>query len=87
MGSFQCPKVRRMGENVVIPSNYVVDQICLVHECSGGKCTFSEAEITTMVEREAVTKVKFSYEHDNSHNCYLINKFYLGDSLKYFDIA
>lgn len=87
MGSFECPKVKRMGVNILIPSNYVVDQICLVHECSGGKCSFREAETTTMVEREAVTKVKFSYEHNNSHNYYLVNKFYLGAPLKYFNVA
>jgi hypothetical protein len=62
-----------------------------MHDCSNGGCTFTESETRTMAEREAVTKVKFTYVHNLNHNLtqinYLVNKFYLGESLKYFNIA
>ena len=86
LASFQCPRVRKTGEVVLILANHAIDQVCLVHDCASGNCTFKEAETTVMVEREAVTKLAFTYVHDT--NCdYLINKFYLGESLKYFNIA
>ena len=87
LGSFQCPKVRKTGEIALISPDQVVDQLCLIHDCANGKCAFKESEITIMVEREKVTRVKFTYVHDREHNFYLINKFYLGESLKYFNFA
>jgi len=87
LGSFQCPKVRKTGEIALISPDQVVDQLCLVHDCANGKCAFKESETTIMVEREKVTRLKFTYVHDTEHNFYLINKFYLGESLKYFNFA
>ena len=87
MASFQCPKVKRTNEVIVIPSHCVVDQLCLVHDCSGGNCSFAQSETTTRIERELVTKVTFSYIHDPDHPFYLLNKFFLGETLKYFNIA
>jgi hypothetical protein len=67
----------------LIQSDHVIDQICLIHDCSIGDCTVTESEIRTIVDREAVTKVKFTYVHDLNHKNYLVNKFYLGESHKY----
>lgn len=87
LGCFQCPVVKRIGNLTLIQSDHVIDQICLMHDCSNGGCTFTESETRTMVEREAVTKVKFTFVHNLNHKNYLVNKFYLGESLKYFNIA
>jgi hypothetical protein len=87
MGSFQCPNVKRTNEVTIILSDCVVDHLCLVHDCSGGNCSFAQSETTTRIERELVTKVTFSYIHDPDHSFYLLNKFYLGETLKYFNIA
>ena len=87
MGSFQCPKVKRTDQTNVIPPVNVIDQICLVHDCTGGNCSFTEADVTTAIEREDVTKVKYSYVYNLNHAYYLVNKFYLGESLKFFDFV
>ena len=87
MGSFQCPKVKRTDQTNVIPPVNVIDQICLVHDCTGGNCSFTEADVTTTIEREDVAKVKYSYVHNLNHAYYLVNKFHLGESLKFFDFV
>ena len=87
LGSFQCPKVERTGKIILLPPDHVIDQACLVHDCSTGSCCFKESETTITVEREAVSKVKYAFVHNRNHKYYLVNKFYLGESLKYFDIS
>jgi hypothetical protein len=66
---------------------YVVDKVCLVHDCENGNCSFGQAENTIRIERETVTKDSFTYVHGTDHNYYLLNKLYLGESMKYFNIA
>ena len=87
VGSFQCPKVKRTDQITIIPAVNVVDQICLAHDCTGGNCAFTEADVTTTIEREDITKVKYSYVHNLIHAYYLVNKFYLGESLKFFNFV
>lgn len=87
LGSFQCAKVERTGQVKLISPEYVIDQACLVHDCATGSCCFEDSETTVTVEREAVKKVTYNFVHDTNHHYYLVNKFYLGESLKYFNIA
>ena len=87
MGSFQCSKVKRTDQTNVVPPVNVIDQICLVHDCTGGNCSCTEADVTTAIEREDITKVKYSYVYNLIHAYYLVNKFYLGESLKFFDFV
>ena len=71
MGSFQCPKVKRTDQINAIPPVNVVDQICLVYDYTGGNCVCTEADVTITIEREDVTKVKYSYVHNlNMHNAW-----------------
>ena len=86
-GSFQCPKVGKTGKTILIPPDHVIDQACLMHDCATGSCSFKESETTVTVEREAVKKVKYAFVHNSNNKCFLVNKFYLGESLKYFDIS
>ena len=86
LGSFQCAKVERTGQVKLISPEHVVNQACLVHDCSTGRCCFRESETTVTIEREPIKKVTYNFAHDTSHHYYLVNKFYLGESLKYFDI-
>ena len=85
-GSFQCPRVERTGNVVLTSPHHVIDQVCLVHDCSSGSCCFSQSETTITVERELVKKVQYAFVHENN-KYYLINKFYLGESLKYFRVT
>ena len=88
LGSFQCAKVERTGQIKLISPEHVIDhQACLIHDCSTGSCCFTESETTVTVEREAVKKVMYNFVHNTNHRYYLVNKFYLGESLKYFNIA
>jgi hypothetical protein len=88
LGSFQCAKVERTGQVTLIAPEHVINQVCLVHDCSTGNCHFKESETTVTVEREAVQKVTYNFVHNSNHHYYLVNKFYLGDeSLKYFNIS
>jgi hypothetical protein len=36
LGCFQCPVVKRTGNLTLIQSDNVIDQICLMHDCSNG---------------------------------------------------
>ena len=87
LGSFQCPKVEKTDEHVVIQSIDVADKVSLVHDCKNGGCFFSESENTVRIEREAVAKEIYTYVHNMDYKYFLLNKFYLGESLKYFNVA
>ena len=76
--------MEKTDETVVIPSTHVVDKVCLVHDCANGNCSFGQSENTIRIEREAVSKERFTYVHNIDYNYYLLNKFYLGESMKYF---
>jgi hypothetical protein len=87
LGNFQCPKVEKTDEVAIIPSTNVVDKVCLVHDCLNGNCFFGQSENTMRIERENITRERYTYVHNTDYNYYLLNKFYLGDSMKYFNIA
>jgi hypothetical protein len=53
-------KVERTGQVNLIAPEHVIDQACLVHDCSTGNCHFTGSETTVTVEREAVQKVTYS---------------------------
>jgi hypothetical protein len=60
LGSFQCAMVERTGQVNLIAPEHVIDQACLVHDCSTGNCHFTESETTVTVEREAVQKLTYN---------------------------
>ena len=62
LGSFQCAKVERTGKVKLISPEYVINQACLIHDCSTGRCCFGESETTVTIEKEPVKKVTYCRE-------------------------
>lgn len=86
-GSFQCPLIEMTDKITIIPSTQVIDKVCLIHDCANAACSFTPSENTTRIEREIVTTIDYSYVHNTDYKYYLLNKFYLGESMKYFDFV
>ena len=86
-GSFQCLQVKKTNKVTMVHSSDVIDQVCLVHDCSHGNCNFGQSEKTITIERENITKRTYTYVHNTACKYYLLNKFYLGESMQYFNIG
>lgn len=86
LGSFQCLQVKKTDNITMVHPGDIIDQVCLVHDCTNGNCSFGQSETTAMIERESITKETYTYVHNTDYKHYLLNKFYLGDSMQYFNI-
>ncbi|XP_028413872.1 uncharacterized protein LOC114536720 [Dendronephthya gigantea] len=63
-GAFQCPKVELTGQVKLLSPQCVIEQVCLIHDCSAGRCCYKESQTTVTVEREAVSKATYKFVHN-----------------------
>ncbi len=78
-----CSAVLEESEELsLVNASNIIEKVSIVHNCDQ-RCMFANKDKPRVEEREIVSAEREVFEHDFTNNCYLLNRFYLGESWKY----
>lgn len=69
---FDCPLLTLTDLVYLIESISIHYAVSVVHECNNS-CTYVTSSVTTVIERETITKSVLSFKHDPSNRMYCLN--------------